>query len=129
VGVVLVVEDNALVTGAMRVLLESGGHNVMTAVSVAEAVTRCSEMRPDLMLLDLTLPDGNGLEVLTRVSAPDSLPLITVALTGHDDPDVRKRCLDAGCRAVLLKPVAARELVSAVDSWIAEARAGAARES
>ncbi len=61
---VLLVEDNALVTDALTILLESGGHEVRIAASVAEAVTRGQEGPVDLLLLDLTLPDGDGLAVL-----------------------------------------------------------------
>jgi CheY-like chemotaxis protein len=66
------------------------------------------------MLLDLTLPDGDGLDVL-RALAPDGGPApAAIALTGHDDPGTAARCLAAGCRAVLTKPVRAAVLVQAL---------------
>jgi two-component system KDP operon response regulator KdpE len=120
-SVVLVVEDNALVTDAMRVLLESCGHEVVSAETVEEAVTRVREHNPALVLLDLSLPDGHGLDALQRYAAPGERQPVTVALTGHDDPDLRERCLHAGCRDVLLKPVPARELVALVNEWVGEA--------
>lgn len=120
-GVVLVVEDNSLVTDAMRVLLEATGFTVVTASTVSEAVTRCEESRPALMLLDLSLPDGNGLEALAQLTESGCAPRITVALTGNDDPSVRQLCLDSGCREVLIKPVAARDLMTLVSGWMMEA--------
>lgn len=117
---VLLVEDSSLVTDALTVLLESAGHVVHVAGTVAEAVARGAATRPQLMLLDLTLPDGEGLDVLARLRALDAAPPITVALTGHDDHSVRARCLAAGCRDVLLKPVPARELLARVGEWAAE---------
>jgi two-component system KDP operon response regulator KdpE len=120
-SVVLVVEDNALVTDAMRVLLESCGHEVVSAETVEEAVTRVEEHDPALVLLDLSLPDGHGLDALERYVAPGRRQPITVALTGHDDPDLRERCLRAGCRDVLLKPVPARKLMAMVNDWVGEA--------
>lgn len=120
-GRVLVVEDNALVTDAMRVLIEAAGYEVDTATSVEEAVARCRDWRPALMLLDLTLPDGNGLDALRRASAEGCAPAVTVALTGHDEPAVVQRCREAGCREVLLKPVPARELMARVAEWMADA--------
>ena len=121
-SVVLVVEDNALVTDAVRVLLESCGHEVVTAGTVEDAVSQVEEHRPLLVLLDLTLPDGSGLDALQRYSTAADYPVITVALTGHDDPGLRKKCLAAGCRDVLLKPVPARQLMARVSEWVAEAR-------
>ena len=106
---VLVVEDNADAGDAMRMLLEAGGHEVRVAGTVAAAIAACNETPVDLMLLDLTLPDGDGLEVLARVT---TAPNATVALTGWDEPAIIARCRAAGCRDVLLKPVSARTLLA-----------------
>lgn len=121
-SVVLVVEDNSLVVDAMRVLLESGGHDVVTAGTVADTIAQVRERLPVLVLLDLTLPDGSGLDALREYAGTAARKPITVALTGHDDPGLRKKCLEAGCREVLLKPVPARELMAHVNGWMAEAR-------
>src|SRR5207237_1171652 len=63
---VLIVEDNELVTNALRILFEETGRRVTVAHSVAEAVHAGANDPPDLLLLDLTLPDGDGLEVAAR---------------------------------------------------------------
>jgi DNA-binding response OmpR family regulator len=116
---VLVVEDNSLVSDAMRILFEASGNRVSVAGSVAEAL-RVSEVDPaDLVLLDLTLPDGDGLEVVAGCAALSAArSSVFVALTGRDDAVTRARCLAAGCRDVLLKPVPARELVARSRSWL-----------
>src|SRR5688572_19483699 len=114
---VLIVDDSELVTGALRLLLEESGFRVSVAADLAEAAGACSVEQPDLALLDLTLPDGDGLLLLDRLSEA-SRPRVTVALTGHDDATTRRRCLDAGCRDVLVKPVPIRELVRRVREWI-----------
>jgi CheY-like chemotaxis protein len=106
---VLVVEDHADSGDAMRMLLESGGHEVRVARTVAAAIAACNEQPIDLMLLDLTLPDGDGLEVLARAT---TAPAVTLALTGWDEPAVIARCREAGCREVLVKPVSARALLA-----------------
>lgn len=119
-GHVLIVEDSALVASAMRILLEDAGHSVTEAGSVAaavEAVAHSSRV-PDVALLDLTLPDGDGLAVLHRLREIGREPRVAVAVTGRDDSDVRARCLAAGCRDVLLKPVPARELSRLVTGWM-----------
>ncbi|HEX5830717.1 MAG TPA: response regulator [Gemmatimonadaceae bacterium] len=121
---VLVVEDNQLVTDAMAVLLEAHGHAVATAASLADAVAHCRAGRPELVLLDLTLPDGHGLRLFDLLAEADTPPA-TVALTGHDDHETRARCLAAGCRDVLVKPVPTRELVARLRAWEIELRADA----
>ena len=121
---VLLVEDNALVTSATRILLEDAGFRVSTAGGIGEAHALCQSDRPDAILLDLRLPDGDGLSLLKRLRAEGiSLPVV-VALTGRDEPEIRGRCLRAGCVDVLLKPVDMRALGPRIRSWLA-ASAGA----
>jgi CheY-like chemotaxis protein len=115
---VLVAEDNALVAGAMRVLFEETGHRVTTSGSVAETVAAASAEPVDVLLLDLGLPDGDGLTVLEELGRLNALPKVSVALTGRDEPEVIARCRAAGCRDVLLKPVPARELLRLTREWI-----------
>jgi CheY-like chemotaxis protein len=119
---VLIVEDNALVASAMRILLENAGHAVTEAGSIAAAVeaVQAASGVPDVALLDLTLPDGDGIEVLARLRAVGRAPRVAVAVTGRDEPEVRARCLQAGCTDVLLKPVPARELPRLVAGWLGE---------
>lgn len=106
---ILIVEDNFDVGDAMRMLLETGGHDVRVAATVAEAIDACNASLVDLMLLDLTLPDGDGLEVLSGATVQ---PTVTVALTGWDEPAIIARCRTAGCRDVLIKPVPAKVLLA-----------------
>ena len=118
---VLVAEDNDLVSGAMRVLFEETGHRVSTAPSIAASVSVASSDPVDLLLLDLGLADGDGLEVLTQLRARGTMPRISVALTGRDEPEVVARCRAMGCADVLLKPVPARELLRRSREWLATA--------
>jgi DNA-binding response OmpR family regulator len=115
---VLVVEDNALVTSATRILLEDAGFRVSTAATVAEAQAICQSDAPEVILLDLRLPDGDGLALIKRVHEESSAAPIVVALTGRDEPEVRARCLRAGCVDVLLKPVDTRALAARIRSWL-----------
>jgi CheY-like chemotaxis protein len=116
---VLLVDDSALVTEALGVLLRETGHRVRTAASVAEAVARAREALPDVLLLDLTLPDGDGMDVLHTLAAEGRTVRAAVALTGHDDPETEARCLAAGCIAVLVKPVRAAVLLRGIADWTA----------
>ena len=119
---VLIAEDNALVAGAMRVLFEETGHRVTTAGSIAETVSAAVADHVDVMLLDLGLPDGDGLTVLSELGRLEALPKVSVALTGRDEPEVVARCRAAGCRDVLLKPVPARELLRLTREWLAASK-------
>jgi DNA-binding response OmpR family regulator len=115
---VLVAEDNDLVSGAMRVLFEETGHRVSTAPSIAASVSVAASDPVDLLLLDLGLLDGDGLEVLTQLRARGALPRVSVALTGRDEPEIVARCREMGCAEVLLKPVPARELLRLAGEWL-----------
>jgi CheY-like chemotaxis protein len=90
---------------------------VSLAGSVAECVASCRDARPDILLLDLSLPDGDGLSALPRLRDEAALPPVVAALTGHDDEATARRCREAGCRAVLLKPVPTREMMRLLDEW------------
>jgi DNA-binding response OmpR family regulator len=117
---ILVVEDNVDVGDAFRVLFESTGHRVSVARTVADALAAVRSGSVDLMLLDLTLPDGSGLEILEELGDAGR-PRVTVALTGRDEPAVVDRCYSLGCAAVLVKPVPARELLRRADAWLSSA--------
>jgi DNA-binding response OmpR family regulator len=113
---VLVVEDNDLVGAAMRILFENAHRRVSVAASIADALAVGTTDPAALVLLDLTLPDGDGLALVEPLLAAGCKTI--VALTGHDDPATHARCLAAGCADVLVKPVPARELVARGAAWL-----------
>lgn len=126
---VLIVDDSPHVTGPLRILFEETGRRVTVADSVVSAVRACESERPDLMLLDVTLPDGDGLSVLELLRDSPGLPGVTVALTGHDDSLTVQRCRAAGCREVLLKPVPVRDLLRRAAGWLPGPDAEAGRQA
>ncbi len=121
---VLLVEDSVLVVDALRLLLQETGHRVSAAFTVRQAVDTARSARPDVILLDLTLGREDGLDVLNELARTGSLPPVAVAVTGHDTPEARERCLAAGCVDVLTKPISAMELPARIRDWLASARAG-----
>ncbi len=114
---ILIVDDAAAVTDALRVLFEETGHDVSVAATVREAVGVAARRRVDVMFLDLTLPDGDGLTALADMRERDIAPRVTAALTGHAQPEVAVRCKAAGCEVVLVKPVPIAELLRRVREW------------
>lgn len=108
--------------GALSVLLEETGHQVSAASTVADAIAAAERDRPDVMLLDVTLAREDGLTVLGELARRGTQPHVTVALTGHDDQRVRERCLAAGCREVLIKPISAMELPGRIREWLGTSR-------
>jgi two-component system KDP operon response regulator KdpE len=115
----MIVDDSDLVTGALRVLFEETGRRVTVAHSAHDAIAAGRQDPPDLLLLDLRLPDGDGLEVLRALAQSGVTPRATVAITGRDDPESMQRCTDAGVTAVMLKPVPVKELLKKAGEWLA----------
>ncbi|NUO37309.1 MAG: response regulator [Gemmatimonadaceae bacterium] len=115
---VLVAEDNELVVTAMQVLFEETGHRVSTAPTIVATVRIAATDPVDLLLLDLGLADGDGLDVLVQLKERGTMPRVAVALTGRDEPEVVERCRALGCADVLLKPVPARELLARTRRWL-----------
>lgn len=114
---ILIVDDSAAVTDALRVLFEETGHDVSVAATVRDAVTVATARPVDVMFLDLTLADGDGLAALEVMRSRRVAPRITAAMTGHAEPEVATRCKAAGCDAVLVKPVPIGELLKRVREW------------
>ena len=112
---VLIVEDNQLVIDALRILFEAAGRRVTGARSIAEAFVVADADPPVLALLDLRLPDGDGLVLVDHLRARSA---VVIAMTGDDDPVKRQKCLDAGCVDVLIKPVPVKELMAVTERWI-----------
>ncbi|HXY31676.1 MAG TPA: response regulator [Gemmatimonadaceae bacterium] len=121
---VLIVEDSPIVVAALRLLLEETGHRVSAAGTVRDAVALALAERPDLILLDLTLGAEDGLVVLRELEHAGAPGIVTVAVTGHDEAAIRERCVRAGCRDVLLKPIAPLALPRQISDWLRGAAGG-----
>jgi signal transduction histidine kinase len=112
---VLVVEDNSEVRSAVRLFLQLEGHSVVTADCARAALAEIDRTDPDVVLLDIDLPDLDGYEVAKRVRASRAAPRPwLVAMTGKVSPDERDRALRSGFDAHLPKPVDGRALLRVV---------------
>ncbi len=113
---ILLVEDDAMLREAFRLLLEDVGYEVQEAGTAAEALRVAAVGKPALVLLDLGLPDRPGLDVARELrQAPTTRDIPVFALTGHVGPDERRACLDAGCSVYLAKPVEPRALIRRIN--------------
>ena len=110
----LLADDHSIVRRGMRGLLESAGLTVVgEAADGLEAVRLCEELRPDVIILDITMPRLNGIEVAERAHKMDRPPGIII-LSVHSDESYIIRALAAGARAYLLKSATDEDLIPAV---------------
>jgi CheY-like chemotaxis protein len=120
---ILLVEDNETIRSAFALLLEESGYLVEQAVSGADALDRAASADPDLVLMDLGLPDMNGLEVTRRLKKdPQTSRSAVVAITGRALETDQKACFDAGCSAYVAKPVDTRLLLKIIEEELGKSR-------
>ena len=114
---VLVVDDETDFLASYERLLRREGYEVATATSRATGLAALAGEPPHLLISDLRLPDGDGLDVVRAArGARDPVPVIVV--TGHPSDEVRRAALAAGATTLLAKPFAAAVLLAAVRSSV-----------
>jgi len=118
---ILLVEDNSVNQLVAVAALRRAGFQPETAASGAEAVQAHALQKFDILFMDLELPDMDGIEVTRQIAEMEEgsgkrTPI--VALTAHDLSDVKSRCLAAGMKDVLTKPLDLDSMVEAVERWV-----------
>lgn len=109
---ILLVDDEANIIDLARMYLERDGFQVEAAVDGAEAVEKISELKPDLVVLDIMLPEIDGFEVCRRVRSESDVPIIM--LTARDEDIDKIVGLELGADDYMTKPFNPRELVARV---------------
>lgn len=112
---VLVVDDEADFLATYERLLRRHGFHVMVATTRADGVAAVVRERPDLVISDLRLPDGSGLDVVRAARSMPEPPSVIV-VTGYPSAETRQAALAAGATTFLAKPFAAAGLLAAVRS-------------
>ena len=121
---VLYVEDNPRNLRLVRKFLEHAGYEVIEATTGMDGVKLAREQKPDLLLMDINLPDIDGLEATRRLKTSaetKSTPII--ALTANAMHGDRERCLAGGCDGYVPKPINKKELLETVKEFVANAMA------
>ena len=122
---VLVVEDHPDILLTLRLTLESSGYTVIGAESAEEALDRLAAARPDLVLLDVTLPQMTGWELLGKIRATEGIEALPVVmLTGHVGDEVSRQALALGASGLLAKPFEVAKLTRTVRDALAAEGSG-----
>ena len=112
---VMIIDDHEIVRRGIAEIIDRDDalEVVAEAGSVADAVRRADLVRPDVVLVDLQLPDGTGIDILKQlaVSHPEILPIV---LTSFDDDEALAESLEAGARAYVLKTVRGAEITDVI---------------
>ena len=112
---ILIIEDNALNLELVRDLLQAKGYRKLEAVNVADGLALATAHEPNLILMDVQLPDADGVAALERLRAEPGLPsTAVVALTAFAMPGDRERLLAAGFDDYVSKPIEIHDLLERV---------------
>jgi two-component system, OmpR family, KDP operon response regulator KdpE len=123
---VLVVDDERQILRAMRVILREAGFEVATAANVQEALDALAVHPPDAAILDLILPDGNGVDICISIREWSDMPIIVLSAVGDEAEKVR--ALEAGADDYVTKPFGTDELIARLRAALRRAGGGAPRE-
>lgn len=109
---ILVIDDESQIRKMLRIALKSVGYEVSEAESVATGLAATVRQQPDLVVLDLGLPDGNGLELLTELRSFSRVPVIILSVRSGDADKVQ--ALDIGAQDFVTKPFSVEELLARI---------------
>ncbi len=120
---VLVVDDEPQILRALRVVLRDAGFEADPAATAAEALDHAAVRPPDAAIVDLVLPDGDGVEVTRELRTWTQAPIIV--LSAIDEEDEKVRALQAGADDYVTKPFGPRELVARLEAALRRSAGGA----
>jgi two-component system, cell cycle response regulator DivK len=116
---ILIVEDNDLNLKLFRDLLNANGYETFETKDGVEAITLTRNLRPDLILMDIQLPEISGLDVTQRIKAdPDLRAIPIVAVTAFAMKDDEEKILAAGCQAYISKPISIGHFLEVVKQFL-----------
>jgi two-component system, OmpR family, KDP operon response regulator KdpE len=116
---VLVCDDEMQIRRALRVVLKDAGFEVVETADAAEALDAASVKPPDAAIIDLILPDGDGVEVCRSIRSWSDMPILVLSAVGEEEQKVR--ALEAGADDYVTKPFGPRELVARLNAALRRA--------
>ncbi len=119
---ILVIDDEIQIRRFLRISLEANGYHVHEAANGSEGLAETARIRPDVVVLDLGLPDLDGLEVLTRLRSWSAVPVVVLSVRAGEDDKIA--LLDAGANDYLTKPFGVGELLARLRAATRNQRAG-----
>ena len=118
----LLVEDDATVRNFVKTILEANGYQLLTAQNCAQGIMMCASHVPDLVILDLGLPDRDGLEFIREIRRTNPVPI--VVLSARNDEADKVEALDLGANDYVTKPFGTEELMARLRAALRSSRAG-----
>ena len=122
---ILVVEDNEVIRNSLARRLQRRGYHVVMALDGRQGVTMAQAEAPDLILMDLNMPDLDGWEAARRIkAAPKTSGIPIIAMTAHAMSGDKEKALEAGCDDYHSKPVEFPRLLTQMEAMLKKNRAG-----
>ena len=117
---ILIVEDEHSICNFIAAILSSNDYDTITAVSGSDAITMATSHCPDLILLDLGLPDMDGMDIIRAVREWSNIPIVVISARNHERDKVE--ALDAGADDYITKPFGSAELLARIRTAIRHTR-------
>ena len=118
----LVADDDAQNARLLVRILEHGGYGAIECTTESDRILPlCEELRPDLLLLDVSMPSPNGFEILESLGERNGTGPVVVMLTGHEHPSIERRALELGAAAVVGKTISMQDLLERLDVALTKA--------
>ena len=117
---ILIVEDDQNIAKALAIRLKSAGYEVTVAPDAISAVATALKIQPDLALLDISVPAGNGFDIAEKVQELVATATPIIFLTASKRPGLRQKAQDLGAAGFFEKPYEAEELLAAIRKALGE---------
>jgi CheY-like chemotaxis protein len=122
-GTLLLADDSITIQKVVELTFAETEHAVVAVGNGRDLLARLEQVRPDVILCDVVMPDLNGYDICQRIkSDPATLHIPVVLLTGTFEPFDRDRALASGCDAIITKPFEAKELIATVEDLLQRAQ-------